>query len=335
MSRRMWRTCCPPRSPARGSPRSARTSGRAPEVELVATHARDVARDAQRLIDGVKEGAGKAWFAHRLAAEPGADRDARPRPLRRAAARRGDRTGARRSGDRVGQGAARPVPGADPQHGRRDARRIHASAGADDVARGRHGPVARQRAGGDEGREGRRPAARGGPRVLRPGRHVPGRPQRLGAGRGRRGARPATGSSPGTGTRAARRRPRSGSPTRTTRTPGHRCSPTSSSCPAARDGSLGASIVDPHGDHLADARAKLRALAAFAEQFGDRFVRIESIAKVDDGSLRVLDLGDPTVRADGPRLRGRQGDRALPVGALAPVPVEPAQCVAPIRYPLL
>ena len=64
------------------------------------------------------------------------------------------------------------------------------------------------------------------------------------------------------------------------------------------DGSLGASIVDPHGDYLADARAKLQALAAFAEQFGDRFVRIESVAKVDDGSLRVLDLADPAVRAE-------------------------------------
>jgi len=29
------------------------------------------------------------------------------------------------------------------------------------------------------------------------------------------------------------------------------------------DGALGASIVDPHGDYLADARAKLQALAAF------------------------------------------------------------------------
>jgi hypothetical protein len=27
-------------------------------------------------------------------------------------------------------------------------------------------------------------------------------------------------------------------------------------------------------------------------------VRIESVAKVEDGSLRVLDLGDPAVRAD-------------------------------------
>jgi hypothetical protein len=64
------------------------------------------------------------------------------------------------------------------------------------------------------------------------------------------------------------------------------------------DGTLGASIVDPHGDYLADARAKLQALAAFAERFGDRFVRIESVAKVEDGSLRVLDLGDPAVRAE-------------------------------------
>ena len=63
------------------------------------------------------------------------------------------------------------------------------------------------------------------------------------------------------------------------------------------DGTLAASIVDPHGDHLADARAKLRALAQFAERFDDRFVRIESIARVDDGNLRVLDLMDPDVRS--------------------------------------
>jgi hypothetical protein len=64
------------------------------------------------------------------------------------------------------------------------------------------------------------------------------------------------------------------------------------------DETLGASIIDPHGDYLADARAKLQALARFAEQFGDRFVRIESVAKVDEGSLRVLDLGDSVVRAE-------------------------------------
>ncbi len=61
-------------------------------------------------------------------------------------------------------------------------------------------------------------------------------------------------------------------------------------------GTLGASIVDPHGDYLADARAKLAVLARFTEQFGTSFVRIESVTRVEDGSLRVLDLIDPAVR---------------------------------------
>jgi type III restriction enzyme len=56
------------------------------------------------------------------------------------------------------------------------------------------------------------------------------------------------------------------------------------------DGQLAASIVDPHGDYLGDAWAKLRALADYAERFGDRFVRIESIAKASNGTLRKLDL---------------------------------------------
>ncbi len=62
------------------------------------------------------------------------------------------------------------------------------------------------------------------------------------------------------------------------------------------DGTLGASIVDPHGDYLGDAKAKLRGLADYAEQSGDRFVRIESIAKVTTGQLRFLDLLNPKVR---------------------------------------
>ena len=61
------------------------------------------------------------------------------------------------------------------------------------------------------------------------------------------------------------------------------------------DGTLGATIIDPHGDHLADAKAKLRALAEFAERFGDRFVRIESVVKVG-GELRLLDLLKTDVR---------------------------------------
>lgn len=61
------------------------------------------------------------------------------------------------------------------------------------------------------------------------------------------------------------------------------------------DGSLGASIVDPHGDYFADARNKLVALADYAEAHGDRFVRIESISKTSSG-LRALDLKIDAVR---------------------------------------
>ncbi|MBA2609873.1 MAG: hypothetical protein H0U92_13100 [Actinobacteria bacterium] len=62
------------------------------------------------------------------------------------------------------------------------------------------------------------------------------------------------------------------------------------------DGTLAASIVDPHGDHLADAKFKLRALADYAEQYGSEFLRIESVAKAGD-TLRALDLHDANVRA--------------------------------------
>ena len=62
------------------------------------------------------------------------------------------------------------------------------------------------------------------------------------------------------------------------------------------DGSLGASIIDPHSDHLADASAKLKALVDYAEQYGDTYVRIESLANNSDGEMVALDLQDPTVR---------------------------------------
>lgn len=61
------------------------------------------------------------------------------------------------------------------------------------------------------------------------------------------------------------------------------------------DDTLGASIVDPHGDYFADARNKLVALADYAEAHGDRFVRIESISKTSSG-LRSLDLKNAEVR---------------------------------------
>lgn len=66
-----------------------------------------------------------------------------------------------------------------------------------------------------------------------------------------------------------------------------------------QDDTLAASIVDPHGDHLADALSKLKALADYAEQFGPdgtgEVLRVESVAKVGD-ELRVLDLTEASVR---------------------------------------
>jgi type III restriction enzyme len=63
------------------------------------------------------------------------------------------------------------------------------------------------------------------------------------------------------------------------------------------DGSLAASIVDPHGHHLADALAKLRGLADFAERYIDRYQRIDSLAENTEGKIVVLDMKDGDVRA--------------------------------------
>lgn len=62
------------------------------------------------------------------------------------------------------------------------------------------------------------------------------------------------------------------------------------------DDDIKVSIVDPHGDHLADALPKLRGLSAFAEEYGGRFHRIEAVAKLKDGRLRALDLKEEAVR---------------------------------------
>lgn len=56
------------------------------------------------------------------------------------------------------------------------------------------------------------------------------------------------------------------------------------------------SIVDPHGHHLEDSIAKLRTLASFAADFGDKFHRIETLDKVG-GKMKVLDLKDPDTRS--------------------------------------
>lgn len=54
-------------------------------------------------------------------------------------------------------------------------------------------------------------------------------------------------------------------------------------------------IVDPHGTHLSDSLPKLKGLAQFAQEYGEEFRRIESVAEAN-GKLRVLDIIRPAVR---------------------------------------
>lgn len=60
-------------------------------------------------------------------------------------------------------------------------------------------------------------------------------------------------------------------------------------------GRIRASIVDPHGHHLGDADAKLKALADFAIGYGAHFHRIEAMS-VLNGRMRILDLQNDEVR---------------------------------------
>lgn len=62
------------------------------------------------------------------------------------------------------------------------------------------------------------------------------------------------------------------------------------------DGQIRGSIIDPHSTHLADALAKLIGYCRFVETYPGEYHRVESVAKVD-GSFRVLDLNDASVRA--------------------------------------
>jgi hypothetical protein len=270
--------------------------GAGPVVVEVATHARDVARDAQRMIDSVREGVGKAWFAHRLTVEPGADRDAVR--VRCAALLRVDGIAAKIDStatdwvkERLDQfriqilntvGATRDaytrvqeqttVPEAVTVQLRQNERAATKDAKGEDLPR----------IGGHvfADADGMFPV------VLNEWERAV-----VEAELAREGF-VAWYRIPGSATPASLRIAYQNDE-------GVWASLQPDFIVVSRrsDGTLGASIVDPHGDHLADARAKIRALASFAEQFGDRFVRIESVAKVDDGSLRVLDLGDPAVRA--------------------------------------
>jgi len=271
--------------------------GAGPVVAEVATHARDVARDAQRAIDSVREGVGKAWFAHRLVVERGADRDTVR--IRCAALLRVDGIAAKIEStatdwvkERLDQfrvqilntvGATRDaytrvqeqttVPEAVTVQLRLNERGATKDVKGDDLRRLRGHVFA------DE--NGMFPV------VLNDWERAVVEAELA------RDGFVAWYRNPGSPTPASLR-----IAYQNDEDVWALLQPDFIVVSRRSDGTLGASIVDPHGDHLADARAKIRALAAFAEQFGDRFVRIESVAKVDDGSLRVLDLADPAVRAE-------------------------------------
>lgn len=57
------------------------------------------------------------------------------------------------------------------------------------------------------------------------------------------------------------------------------------------------SIVDPHGDYLADSIPKLKGYVAYLKDYPDEFVQVLSVSKVPDGSYRFLDLLEPATQA--------------------------------------
>ncbi|MFA3840730.1 DEAD/DEAH box helicase [Streptomyces aureus] len=61
-------------------------------------------------------------------------------------------------------------------------------------------------------------------------------------------------------------------------------------------GELRASLVDPHGTHLADAVPKLQGLAEYAQEHKDEFQRIQSVAKVD-GTYLMINHQDAATRS--------------------------------------
>ncbi|MFN8519590.1 MAG: DEAD/DEAH box helicase family protein [Chloroflexota bacterium] len=270
--------------------------GLGPETRTIATHAADVARDTQRVISALPEGVGKAWFAHRVEEDPKGDRDAIR--VRCAALLRVD--GVRGRLEEVATSWVK-----DQLHKHRVAIKNKTGATRDAYTR-----VMEQTTSPEavtvQLRLNERAATKD-----RNGEDLPTYPGHLFADAEgmfpvdlndwersvveAEVARPgfvAWYRNPGTATPASLRIAYQDDEEEWAS-----LQPDFVVISRRDDDSLGAAIVDPHGDHLADAKAKLRALADFAERHEGRFVRVESIAKGGDGSLRVLDLTDADVRA--------------------------------------
>jgi type III restriction enzyme len=271
--------------------------GDKPTIASIATHSRDVARDAQKVIDSMREGVGKDWFLHRITAEPAADRDALR--VRCAALLRVD-----------GVAAILDTSATEWVKEMLDKFRVHilntAGATRDAYTRVKEQTTVPETVTVQLRQNERSPTKdRKGDDLPRYGSHVFADADGMYPAELNDWERTVVASelgrdefvawyrNPGTATPASLRIAYQNDE-------GEWASlqPDFIFVSRRTDGTLAASIVDPHGDFLADARAKLQALAAFAEGYRDRFVRIESVAKVEDGSLRVLDLVDPAVRAE-------------------------------------
>jgi len=271
--------------------------GGEPEVRRIATHARDVARDGQRIINAVPEGAGKAWFAHLVTLAPDGDRDAMR--VRCAAVLRLDDVRARLDATAT-EWVREQLDGfrveiANSTGATRDAyTRVREQTTSPEIVavqlRANERAATKDRNGDDLPRYPGHLYADGNGKF--PVELNDWERRVVEAEIGRQGFL-AWYRNPGSATPASLRIAYQDDE-------GEWASlqPDFIAVSRRTDGTLGASILDPHGDHLADALAKLRALAEFAERFSDRFVRIESVAKVDDGTLRVMDLTDPAVRAE-------------------------------------
>ncbi|WP_191734180.1 hypothetical protein [Corynebacterium gallinarum] len=61
------------------------------------------------------------------------------------------------------------------------------------------------------------------------------------------------------------------------------------------NGKTRASLIDPHGHHLADALPKIRGLVRFYEAHPDAWFRMEAVSMFD-GVIHGLDLTDTVVR---------------------------------------
>lgn len=63
------------------------------------------------------------------------------------------------------------------------------------------------------------------------------------------------------------------------------------------DGSVGADLIDPHGDYLADSLPKLQGLVRYAAENLTTYRRIEAINKTRAGTFRALDVTREEVRS--------------------------------------